>query len=423
MVVFKPMLTNEELDEKHVGRLKNVKNQFVAKEQEIVGRAKKKGMDWMEKAGGRVEVEKTLRKDAWVEFEAARKDRPMRANRFVNDKGQMDEDDDATFSAADIPKGEEVVEEAEADNDRPIFEDADKPTGGFIVLGMHRSGTSMLAGLLNEGFGYKVGGPLIGAAFDNEKGFFELLPAVLQNDEFMYAQRVNWAGNMANYDADKAIVAYKSGAMNFDRGVNALKVLNDVNMRPWMQKDPRMCITLRTWLPLLNTKPAVLFTYRHPLEVAMSLKKREHFTVQRGLRLWIVYNKLAVNNSADLCRVLSSNDALLADPMGETDRIREELTTKCEVPPSPKRITQDIIDNFVDPKLQHNKKEMEDTASNMDVIEKHGDCDVRDYKSEFPEGSANKDMEKNMYLKAMKIYCDFQSGKAYEDDYEWPDLD
>ena len=60
---------------------------------------------------------------------------------------------------------------------------------------------------------------------------------------------------------------------------------------------------------------------------------------------------------------------------------------------------------------------------NMEVIEKHGDCDVRDYKSEFPEGSAKKDMEKNMYLKAMKIYCDFQSGKAYEDDYEWPDLD
>ena len=30
-------------------------------------------------------------------------------------------------------------------------------TPGFMVLGMHRSGTSMLSGLLVEGFGYDVG--------------------------------------------------------------------------------------------------------------------------------------------------------------------------------------------------------------------------------------------------------------------------
>jgi hypothetical protein len=35
---------------------------------------------------------------------------------------------------------------------------------GFMVLGMHRSGTSMLSGLLVKGFGYETGGPLIGAS-------------------------------------------------------------------------------------------------------------------------------------------------------------------------------------------------------------------------------------------------------------------
>lgn len=37
-------------------------------------------------------------------------------------------------------------------------------TPGFMVLGMHRSGTSMLSGLLVKGFGYETGGPLIGAS-------------------------------------------------------------------------------------------------------------------------------------------------------------------------------------------------------------------------------------------------------------------
>jgi hypothetical protein len=46
---------------------------------------------------------------------------------------------------------------------------------GFIVLGMHRSGTSMLSGLLATGFGYNVGNDadLVVPNFDNEKGFFE----------------------------------------------------------------------------------------------------------------------------------------------------------------------------------------------------------------------------------------------------------
>lgn len=50
---------------------------------------------------------------------------------------------------------------------------------GFVVLGMHRSGTSMLAGLLVQGCGYHVGGPLIGTSFDNEKGFFERIVSIL----------------------------------------------------------------------------------------------------------------------------------------------------------------------------------------------------------------------------------------------------
>jgi hypothetical protein len=37
---------------------------------------------------------------------------------------------------------------------------------GFVVLGMHRSGTSMLSGLLVTGMGYETGGPLLGSAFD-----------------------------------------------------------------------------------------------------------------------------------------------------------------------------------------------------------------------------------------------------------------
>ena len=55
------------------------------------------------------------------------------------------------------------------ENHRPDVQQADAhansgKTPGFMVLGMHRSGTSMLSGLLVKGFGYETGGPLIGAS-------------------------------------------------------------------------------------------------------------------------------------------------------------------------------------------------------------------------------------------------------------------
>ena len=282
----------------------------------------------------------------------------------------------------------------------------------------------MLSGLLVTGLSYTVGGPLIGGATDNEKGFFELIPAVLQNDEFMKHQRVWWSHNVIAYDAEKALEHKKSGIVDFkEHGEKALKFMNNPKNAPWLQKDPRMCITLKTWLPLLNSEPAIVFTYRHPLEVALSLKKRENnFGIDHGLRLWIVYNMRAIQNSRGLCMVLSSNEAVLQDPLKEVQRISDELTSKCSVPEAPRKLTQEDVDKFVDPDLQHNKKKREAEEAEKEVIAEYDGCKVREYKSSARPESEQAKREQDLYLKAMKIFCDFQSGKAYKDDYEWPDL-
>ena len=291
---------------------------------------------------------------------------------------------------------------------------------GFAVLGMHRSGTSMLSGLLVKGMGYHVGEPLIEPASDNEKGFFELLPAVEQNDSFMKGQDIWWSSGVVNYDAAEALRMKADGEISFREGREALAVLGDPSNVPWLQKDPRMCITLGTWLPLLDTEPAVVFTYRHPLEVALSLKRREEdFDLAHGLRLWIVYNVRAVQNSAGLCRVLSSNDAILADPLAEVQRIADELTTKCHVPaPARARLTQAAVDDFVDRQLQHSKEQREAERAQKEVLEVHGECEVYDYDSDHEEGTIQHEREAQLYLKAMELYCDLQSGKAYEEGYD-----
>ncbi|KAL3944293.1 MAG: hypothetical protein SGBAC_001638 [Bacillariaceae sp.] len=294
---------------------------------------------------------------------------------------------------------------------------------GVIILGMHRSGTSMLSGLLVTGCGYQVGksSDLIGASFDNEKGFFERVDVVLQNDEFFFNQDMAWEHNVINFDFEQAVSDKKEGIIPFKHGRTGLKWLNNPSHVPYLQKDPRMCITLKTWLKLLNHEPAVVFTYRHPVEVAKSLHKREKgFTMERGLRLWIVYNMRALQNARELCVVKSSNTAVLANPLKETQRVADELTSKCGVVAPPKMVKQEDVDKFVDPSLQHNKKGSVGTTQRLLHEYNDGKCKVYAFHSELEESDPGRVREAKLYEWAMKIYCDLESGEAYEFDYEWP---
>lgn len=336
------------------------------------------------------------------EIEAVRRDRDERRKL------------DAGVDDGDDSEGSSVAVHGKADPNKRL---------GVVVLGMHRSGTSMLSGLMVTGFGYNVGGPLIGSAFDNEKGFFERIDVVLQNDEFMRLQRIAWSNNVANYDPEKALEDKASGKATFEKGRKGLSFLNDENNAPWLQKDPRMCITLPTWLKLMPIQPAVIFTYRHPLEVAQSLKKREkNFALEHGLRLWIIYNMRAIQNSEGLCRVVTSNEAVLENPLQEVRRLSNELFTRCGVPKPARNLIQDDVDKFVSRDLQHNKKQND---ADKPVMHDFGaGCEAREYVSDYPVGSTNYERESSLYLKAMRIYCDFKSGSLYKagPDYEWPTL-
>jgi hypothetical protein len=273
---------------------------------------------------------------------------------------------------------------------------------------------------------------------------------VLQNDEFLEAQRAGWSSNnLVGFDPEKASEQKSQGKIKFKEGRKALKFFNKLKILPFLQKDPRMCITLPTWLNLLDDEPAIVFTYRHPLEVALSLKSREEemtkiklekegnktltankvnpdeiMTIEKGLLLWIIYNARALQHSRGLCRVFTSNEAVYDDPAKEVQRIKDELTTKCNVIPPPRRVILiEVVNTFVDPKLQHNKMGKETRKDKQKKLKDYGNgCKALDFKSEYKDKSANRRAEVEMYLMAMQVFCDMENGQAYAEDYEWPDL-
>ena len=78
-----------------------------------------------------------------------------------------------------------------------------------------------------------------------------------------------------------------------------------------------------------------------------------------------------------------------------------------------------IVDSFVSRTLHHNK----DMEKNKKVLTTHGNCIIHDYDSPIDAGPAKNMEEMEMYLMAMKIYCDLESGDAYHSDYEWPSFE
>jgi len=131
----------------------------------------------------------------------------------------------------------------------------------------------------------------------------------------------------------------------------------------------------------------------------------------KGLQVWLVYNKLAILNSADLCRVVASQDNVLADPMNEIRRIQKELIDRCGVPSPSREITIDDVNSFIDIKLvNHNHL---DNNGERRVVEVYGasKCVI------YSDKRIRSEQLEKLYVKAMKLYCDMQSLEAFTPEY------
>lgn len=148
-----------------------------------------------------------------------------------------------------------------------------------IILGMHRSGTSCLAGSLQE-YGLFLGNVKTDSPY-NKKGNRELPEVFNLQEEILNFFEANWS-NPPN------VILPKCDWID-DRIIEIIEKLSDNNF--WGFKDPRTIFTLHLWLPLLaKFDVSLIGTFRHPLAVANSLQKRNNMALEDGLNLWFKYN-------------------------------------------------------------------------------------------------------------------------------------
>ena len=192
----------------------------------------------------------------------------------------------------------------------------------LLVVGMHRSGTSAVANILVE-MGAYFGDPEIAIApnDENPKGFWERTDFRRQTDRALHAVGAEWH-RVTNWDL-KSLQAHEIAA-ELQKAFEIELLAELERHRPWVLKDPRLCLLLPLWRPSFEAPVAVLI-YRHPFEVALSLQTRNGFPLAFGVALWEYYLVHSLASTADMPRVVIAHGGLLSNPVETASKLYSDL--------------------------------------------------------------------------------------------------
>lgn len=152
----------------------------------------------------------------------------------------------------------------------------------ICVLGMHRSGTSCLTGIL-QGFGVNLGDVHVHNPF-NTKGNREHPDIMALNDDVLLHNGGAW-----NHPTS----VQRWTDQQRERRSQIIDSLASAGTPHWGFKDPRTLFTLPFWMEGLLPQHHLLFvgTFRHPVQVAQSLRHRNKYSWADSYRLWTAYNQ------------------------------------------------------------------------------------------------------------------------------------
>ncbi len=223
-----------------------------------------------------------------------------------------------------------------------------KETGDKIicVLGMHRSGTSLLSRVLNlMGVSLGPNEHLMRPRSDNPRGFWENTALSGINDRIFSMYGGSWDNTphfpeswQENPELD-ALKAEATGIIKRDFSGAAL----------WGFKDPRTSLTLPFWQTLVPDMRYVI-VIRNPLDVALSLLRRDGFSLEKSSSLWVNHLSSAFKHTSGKQRMALFYEDFMEHRAIEIKRLAEfigrpELAGDVKL--------REGIDEFADKELQH----------------------------------------------------------------------
>jgi hypothetical protein len=229
-----------------------------------------------------------------------------------------------------------------------------------VVLGMHRSGTSLITRSLQL-LGVGLGNDLHPAGFDNPKGFWEDRECLEINNRLL-------AHLGSAYDRlDNALAEIQPDPQIEELRLTAIQLISrklTENNGIWGFKDPRTCRLLVFWREVflaLGCEVNFVFAVRNPASVAASLATRNNIPAEKAYFLWLQHVLPPLDFMKDKPRVVVDYDEFLDDPWAQLVRISDKLDL-----PLPDRQSASVVEfetDFLRRELRHARFSEADLAT------------------------------------------------------------
>ena len=212
----------------------------------------------------------------------------------------------------------------------------------LLVLGMHRSGTSAVAGALRL-HGVALGSELMSPAEDNPRGFWEHAGVVAIHERLLARMGRSW-------NDPRNLPSGWQDSLPAQVAAHELETLLRAEFSGvplWAVKDPRLCRLLPLWWPVLERMgvlPTAIFVLRHPREVVASLSKRNQWPEGLSRLLWIQHLLDAEAETRTVARTVLTYEALLDAPVTALEAVFSGLGIP---PPSLTQVERTALDGFV----------------------------------------------------------------------------
>ena len=224
------------------------------------------------------------------------------------------------------------------------------------ILGMHRSGTSLISRIVSL-LGVYLGSEdnLMRPARDNPRGYWENQQLTDINDEIITRLGGSWhelPAFSANWESAPGLADIRQKARVFLQKEFASASF-------WGWKDPRTCLTLPFWQNLVP-RLRFIICLRNPVDVARSLEHRNGFSFEKSDYLWLSYVKSALEHTAGQPRLFLFYEDVMAAWPYELERLKNFLEQShfAEQPE-----IQRAIEESIDTELHHHRTS---TAESVD---------------------------------------------------------
>ncbi|HHQ4681328.1 TPA: sulfotransferase family protein [Aeromonas veronii] len=239
----------------------------------------------------------------------------------------------------------------------------------ILVLGMHRSGTSAIAGALAHN-GIAFGDSFIELQGDvNEKGFWEHAELVAINEALLKELGAAW------FDPFSLMTQFEQGWRPsdalFGRMCAFLRHPEFADAQQCGLKDPRLSVLLPCWqqaMSYMGDEACYLLMNRDMDQVARSLQKRDQMSLLLGQLLWGEYTFSAEAYTRNLPRCWLDYEVMLANPGAALAHIQLQLSLSTTA-------SADFIDPSMQRQLSRGSKNSRVTSLNVlaDKIAAHGE--------------------------------------------------